>query len=52
MIELLKIAFLFLIAWQLPLIIIRAIYRFAITWFSFICFAVGTTGFIYLMWLI
>lgn len=50
--ELLKIIFLFLIAWQLPIIIIRTYRKLEITIFSFLCLAVGITGFTYLIWLI
>jgi hypothetical protein len=50
--EFLKILFLFLIAWQLPIVVIKAIRGHAITIFSFLTLAAGITGFIYLMWLV
>lgn len=50
--ELLKIIFLFMIAWQLPIIVFRFIRGLAISMIWFIMLAVGVTGFTYLMWLI
>lgn len=52
MIEILKIIFLFLMAWQLPIIIIKAVYKQGITWLQFITLASGITGFTYLMFLL
>ena len=52
MLEILKIIFLFLIAWQLPIVLVRFLRGLIITWFSFICLAIGVTGFVYLMYLI
>ena len=50
--ELLKIIFLFMIAWQLPVIVARIIRGLAVSAFWFIVLAIGITGFTYLMWLI
>lgn len=52
MLEILKIVFLFLIVWQLPIVILRFIRNLVITSFSLITMAIGITGFIYLMYLI
>lgn len=50
--EMLKIVFLFLIAWQLPIIIIRGARGLGVKWMSFITLAIGITGFTYLQFLI
>lgn len=49
--NLLKIIFLFLIAWQMPIIICRMLNKLSIKAGSFIGLAVGITGFIYLQFL-
>jgi hypothetical protein len=51
MIELLKIVFLFLVAWQLPIIITRAARKLVVYWPSFLILAIGITGFVYLQFL-
>jgi hypothetical protein len=50
--ELLKIMFLFLIAWQAPIIIIRSCHKLSVKAVSFLLLAVGLTGFVYLQFLI
>lgn len=50
--ELFKIIFLFLIAWQLPVIIARVCRGLAVSAFWFVVLAIGITGFTYLTWLV
>ena len=51
MIEFLKIAFLFLVAWQCPVIISRLYLKNGVTAASFYLLGLGITGFVYLQWL-
>jgi hypothetical protein len=51
MIEILKIVFLFLVAWQLPIIVVRAARKLGVSWLSFLALAIGITGFVYLQFL-
>ena len=50
--EALKILFLFLIAWQGPIITIRAVNKQSVKAMSFVLLAIGITGFAYLQFLI
>ena len=49
--EFLKIVFLFLIAWQTPIIIIRSCHNLSIKAASFFFLAIGITGFVYLQFI-
>lgn len=46
-----KILFLFLVAWQLPIIVVRTIHKLSIKPMSFFLLAAGITGFVYLQFL-
>lgn len=52
MIDILKIIFLFLIAWQGPIITIKVCRGHGVIWWSFLILATGITGFIYTQFLI
>lgn len=52
LIDILKCLFLFLIAWQVPIIVVRAMHKASVYALSFLMLAVGITGFIYLQFLI
>lgn len=49
--EIFKIVFLFLIAWQTPIVVIRSCHKLSVKAASFFFLAVGITGFVYLQFI-